>query len=64
LERARYQTELLQKVPYSERMEYILRHGDEMSRDFCRICPIGKWYRRMEKSLEVQLNLIRENLEC
>jgi hypothetical protein len=61
LERARYQTELLQKIPYSERIEYILKHGDEMSIEYCRICPIGKWYRRYEKSLEIKLNKIRQS---
>jgi len=64
LERARYQTELLQKIPYKERIEYILKHGDEMSREYCKLCPIGKWYRRFEKSIESHMEGIRREMRC
>jgi hypothetical protein len=60
--RMNYVTDVLQFIPYKERFNFIDRNSDSLERDFCeKLCPIGKWYRRYEKSLEIKLNKIRQS---
>ena len=63
--RIRYEQEIIDKIPYKERLGFVQRNAEYMKRTFCeRLCPVGRWYRRIEKGLDVKLDAIRKEITC
>ena len=55
-----FERQVLEKIPYRERAGFISRNAETISQEYCsRLCPYGRYMRRLDKFYEDRLNRLR-----